>query len=151
MQLFFRIPRVSAAFLMAVEAHKGQSYGHLPYFTHFLEVAEEVPYPTEDELVAAMLHDIVEDTEVTLEQVSCQFGDNVSRVVSLLTKNPDLSYQDNIFRIIASKNKSAMKIKWADNLVNMRNDKSHMDQARRDKLNDKYAGSFCLLSSAIGA
>jgi len=150
MQLFLNIPRVAQAFQAAVVAHQGQKYGNLPYFTHVLTVAENVPDPTEDELVAALLHDIVEDTPWQLMHVAEQFGDNVAEIVGLVTKDPDLSYEGNIMRIIASGNQSAIKIKWADNLANMRSNKSDMSAERRDKLNEKYAKSFPALSSVLG-
>lgn len=150
MQLFFRIPRVAEAFQFAVNAHGNQMYGNLPYFTHLLAVAENLPNPTENELVAAMLHDTVEDTNVGFYEIERRFGGSVVDIVHLVTKDDDLDYKDNILRIIKSKNYSAMRVKWADNLANMTADKSHMDAARRNKLNGRYAESFALLASALG-
>lgn len=150
MQLFLNIPRVARAFEYMSVAHAGQMYGDLPYFTHPLAVAEAVKEPTEDELVAALLHDVVEDTERTLQDVANAFGDRVAGTVDLLTKREGLKYQEGILRIVNSGNRSAMKIKWADNYVNMNGDKSHMDQHRRDRLNTKYAASFITLSSVLG-
>lgn len=150
MQLFLRIYRVAWAFEVAVTAHGGQTYGNLPYFTHLLDVMERIPNPTEDELVAAALHDTVEDTTMTLERIRVQYGQPVADIVELVTKDPSLTYMENIERIIASKNRSAMKVKWADNLANMNADKSHMEPERREKLTKRYAKSFVLLSSALG-
>lgn len=150
MQLFLNIPRVARAFEYMSVAHAGQMYGDLPYFTHPLAVAEAVKEPTEDELVAALLHDVVEDTPRTLQDLADNFGDRVTATVDLLTKRPRMSYQDGILRIVNSGNRSAVKIKWADNYVNMNGDKSHMDQDRRDRLNTKYAASFLTLSSILG-
>lgn len=150
MQLFLNIPRVARAFEYMSVAHAGQMYGDLPYFTHPLAVAEAVKEPTEDELVAALLHDVVEDTPRTLQDIADAFGDRVTGTVDLLTKQAELSYQAGIIRIVNSGNRSAMKIKWADNYVNMNGDKSHMDQDRRDRLNTKYAASFITLSSVLG-
>lgn len=150
MQLFLNIPRVARAFEYMSVAHAGQMYGDLPYFTHPLAVAEAVKEPTEDELVAALLHDVVEDTERTLHDIAEAFGDRVTGIVDLLTKQERLSYQAGILRIVNSDNRSAMKIKWADNYINMSGDKSHMDKDRRDRLNTKYAASFLTLSSVLG-
>lgn len=150
MQLFLNIPRVARAFDFMVNAHREQMYGDLPYFTHPLQVAENLPNPTEDELIAALLHDVAEDTVFTLADVSEAFGDNVHNIVELVTKDVNLNYMGNILRVVNSKNRSAMKVKWADNLANMTSDKSQMDSARRDRLNKKYAGSFPLLSAALG-
>ncbi len=150
MQLFLNIPRVARASEYMTVAHAGQLYGDLPYFTHPLAVAEMVKDPTEDELVAALLHDVVEDTEKTIEDIVNTFGNRVGSIVNLLTKVPGMSYQDNILRIVNSGDRSAIKIKWADNYVNMNGDKSHMTPERRDRLNTKYAASFLTLSSVLG-
>jgi len=150
MQPFLSNPRVARAFYYMVNAHREQMYGDLPYFTHPLHVAENLPNPTEDELVAALLHDVPEDTVFTLSDIAHEFGDNVHHIVSLVTKDPTLNYQGNILRVINSKNRAAMKVKWADNMANMASDKSHMSAERRARLNKKYAGSFPLLSAALG-
>ena len=69
----------------AVEAHqgterRGKSY---PYIIHPMEAASIVATITSDQemLAAAILHDTVEDTDVTLEQVREQFGDRVAELV----------------------------------------------------------------------
>lgn len=150
MQLFLNIPRVARAAEFMILAHEGQMYGELPYFVHPLQVAEIVKEPTEDELVAALLHDVVEDTQITLEEIAANFGDRVTAMVDLLTKPSGMDYQTGILRIVNSGNRSAMKVKWADNYVNMNGDKSHMSPDRRERLNTKYAASFLTLSSVLG-
>lgn len=150
MQLFLKIPRVAQALEFAIVAHREQNYGLLPYYTHVLDVAEKVPEATEDELVAALLHDVVEDTCFTLKDVADRFGDNVAKIVGLLTKDPNMTYEQNILRIISSGNVSAMKVKWADNNANMTGDKSHMKPERRERLNEQYAKSFTMLSAVLG-
>lgn len=150
MQLFLRIPRVADAFDFMVNAHRGQMYGNLPYFTHPLQVAEGLLDPTEDELIAALLHDVPEDTVYTLTDVAERYGDNVHSIVELVTKDVNLSYMGNIQRVLASRNRSAMKVKWADNRANMSSDKSAMPTDRRERLNQKYSESFPLLTAALG-
>ena len=150
MQEFLKNPAVANAFQSAVVAHQGQKYVDLPYFTHVLTVAEKLFDPTEDELVAAMLHDIVEDTHWQLMHVSEQFGPNVADIVDLVTKDKTLSYEGNIARIIASGNRSAMKVKLADNFANMSGDKSQMSAERRNRLNSQYMDSIAALSAALG-
>jgi len=154
MQLFLRIPRVAQAFEFMVIAHRQQMYGSRPYFTHPLEVAEIVataPWTaTEDEIIAALLHDVIEDTDNTEVDISDFFGDNVARIVGLLTKDPDLTYEDNIMRIVRGGRIEAVRVKWADNVANMSGDKSHMSSARRERLNEQYAKSFTTLSAVLG-
>lgn len=150
MQMFLNIPRVARAFEYMCVAHEGQLYGSLPYFTHPMLVAETVKNPTEDELVAALLHDVVEDTDRTLQDIEDNFGTRVMSIVDLLTKRRGITYQEGIMRIVDSGDLSAIKIKWADNYVNMNGDKSHMEKVRRDRLNEKYAKSFLTLSAVLG-
>ena len=140
MQHFLKIPRIAEAFGFMVNAHRGQFYGELPYFTHPLQVAEIVSNmktPYNDEIIAALLHDVVEDTDVVMPDIRSFCSTNVANVVELLTKDNSLSYEENIDRIIASGNNSAARIKWADNFVNMSGDKSAMSAEKRNKLNKR--------------
>lgn len=154
MQLFLQIPRVARAFEFAVQAHAGQKYADLPYFTHPLAVAEELvkrfPDADQDTIIIALLHDVVEDTDVTLDMIREMFGDAVARGVELVTKDNSKDYQQNIDHIIVSAFRPAIMVKWADNRVTMTGDKSDMDEERRTRLNNKYAISFVKLSNALG-
>lgn len=73
------------------KAHAGQKrkYTGEPYADHprhvMQLVAMHVPTATEDMLIAALLHDVVEDTEVDYPQISARFGDKVSDLVYWLT------------------------------------------------------------------
>lgn len=74
----------------ATRAHKGQyrKYTHDPYITHplaVMEIVRGVPGHTEEMLVAAVLHDVVEDTDVSLMQIEEEFGNVVSDLVLHLT------------------------------------------------------------------
>lgn len=74
----------------ATQAHKGQyrKYTHDPYITHplaVMEIVRGVPGHTEEMLVAAVLHDVVEDTDVSLMEITEKFGDVVSDLVLHLT------------------------------------------------------------------
>ena len=80
---------VGKAFDFAREAHKGQKrkYTNTPYFDHPVEVAKIVKgvFHTEEMLAAALLHDVVEDTPVTLDQIKERFGDDVAVLVDWLS------------------------------------------------------------------
>lgn len=73
----------------ATEAHGTQvrKYHGTPYISHPLAVAEivkSVPH-TEEMLVAAVLHDVVEDTIVTIDEIATEFGPVVAELVHFLT------------------------------------------------------------------
>ena len=131
-----------STFLFIQEAHKEQLYGDMPYYLHPLEVAVQVSDEPAYVYMAALLHDVVEDTEYDIQYVRNRWGDKIGDIVSLLTKDPDLSYMKNIERIIESGNKHAMKVKLADNLANM---------SSIPKKPDLYRKSISLLQKAISA
>ncbi|TAH53481.1 MAG: HD domain-containing protein [Chloroflexota bacterium] len=78
-------PRLFDAIEFAARAHRGQfrKASPLPYILHPLSVARILIEcdASEEIVIAALLHDVVEDTNVTLEQVRGAFGDNVARLV----------------------------------------------------------------------
>ena len=73
----------------ATAAHHGQErkYGAGPYITHPIEVAEIVGTVTDDEITiaAAFLHDVVEDCDVSEQQIRDAFGADVAAVVRFVT------------------------------------------------------------------
>lgn len=74
------------AIVFAVKAHSGterRGKGY-PYIVHPMEAVEIVASMTADQelLAAAMLHDTVEDTDVTVEQIRAEFGDRVAFIVA---------------------------------------------------------------------
>ncbi len=80
---------VTHALAFATVAHQGQvrKYTGSPYIIHPIEVMEIVKsVPHDDEmLAAALLHDVVEDTDVTVEEIRVEFGDDVANLVDDLT------------------------------------------------------------------
>ena len=82
-------PLTNKALRFAYNAHHGQlDYNGIPFIFHPLHLAEQM----DDELscCAALLHDIVEDTELTLEDLRKEFPEEVVQIVALLTHG-DLS------------------------------------------------------------
>lgn len=83
------IPQVNKALQFASVAHKGQvrKYSGEPYINHPIAVAkivESVPHD-KNMIAAALLHDVVEDCEVSLEQIEQQFGADIASLVENLT------------------------------------------------------------------
>lgn len=79
----------TSALLFAIKAHADQKrkYTGEPYIVHPIEVAEivrTVPH-TEEMIIAAMLHDVVEDTQATIADVHAHFGDKVATLVAMLS------------------------------------------------------------------
>ena len=81
--------KLQEAIKFATEAHGDQKrkYTGEPYITHpiaVMEIVREVPH-TEEMLIAAVLHDTVEDTPVTIEDIKTKFGTKVAELVDGLT------------------------------------------------------------------
>ena len=124
---------IRKAFKVASDAHKDvyRKSGE-PYITHPLEVAlivsEEIGLGPQS-ISAALLHDVIEDSEYTSEQITHMFGDSISYMVSSLTKiqgifdNQSSSMQAENFRkllLSISDDVRVILIKMADRLHNMR-------------------------------
>lgn len=100
------------AMKIAYDAHHGQvDKGGAPYIYHPIHLAEQMD--TETEVTAALLHDVVEDTDWTLEALGqAGISQEVLDVLELLTHPPGMPYMDYIERLIH--HPAARKIKLAD-------------------------------------
>ena len=88
------LERLTLAYETAARAHAGQrrkGRSDIPYVNHVAEVARMVAAAgaSEDVVVAAVLHDVVEDSALTLADVERDFGAAVARLVDALTDEPD--------------------------------------------------------------
>jgi (p)ppGpp synthase/HD superfamily hydrolase len=102
---------------IAVSAHKGQKdKADKPYILHPLRLMFKMD--SENEMIVAVLHDIVEDTEWTFEKlISEGFNEEVINAVRLLTHDKKVPYKKYIEAI--KTNKTALKVKLADLEDNM--------------------------------
>lgn len=104
-------PLTNKAMKIAYAAHHGQlDYNGIPYIFHPIHLAEQM----DDEIscCAALLHDVVEDTEVTMEELAQEFPEEVIRVLKLLTHEKGVDYFEYVRAIKADP--MAIKIKLAD-------------------------------------
>ena len=90
------LKRIESAFLFANEAHKKQKRkSGEPYIIHPVEVAEIVAAELmldANTVIAAFLHDVVEDTDHTIEEIKEMFGDDVAFLVDVVTKKKKDKY-----------------------------------------------------------
>lgn len=91
----YDIPRIRAAYELAKKAHEGQmrSSGD-PYISHPIAVAVILVGlgMDSDTIIGGLLHDVVEDTTVTLEDIEKQFGGDVAELVDGVTKLANIPY-----------------------------------------------------------
>ena len=104
------------AISVTLDAHEGDTdKAGATYIRHPLRLMEEMD--TENERIAAVLHDVVEDGEYTLEDIETKFGENIRDAVDALTKRGDESYMEFVERSAA--HPIARKVKLADIEDNM--------------------------------
>lgn len=124
--------RIRTAFELAVTAHAGQCRKDgSPYVTHTVAAAEIIAEMglDEDSIVAALLHDTIEDTTVTHSDIQKQFGPSVADIVEGVTKLTRVNYtsredeqMENTRKMLMAMSKDirVILIKLADRLHNMR-------------------------------
>ena len=104
-------PLTNKAMRLAYEAHHGQTdKSGQPYIFHPYHLAEQMT----DEITtcAALLHDVVEDTDVTFAELEPEFPQEVMEVLRLLTHAPGTDYFDYVRAIRG--NPAAVAVKLAD-------------------------------------
>lgn len=136
---------VERAISIAVQAHYGQrdKSGDL-YILHPLRMMMQMD--TEEEMITAVLHDVVEDSDWTLAKLQAQgFSDQVIAALDALTKRENEAYDDAIERVAL--NPLARRVKLADLQDNMR--LTRLQQVTKKDLNRlaKYHRAWKLLSN----
>ena len=110
----------------AVAAHGEQMYGEHPYVHHLDAVALIAEPFGEAAVVAAYLHDTVEDTSVTLTDVADRFGPHIAACVALLTDQPGANRKERKAAAyaklaqVSGPLELALIVKAADRLANVR-------------------------------
>jgi guanosine-3',5'-bis(diphosphate) 3'-pyrophosphohydrolase len=120
------------AFFFASEAHEGQQRrSGEPFIAHPVGVARVLAdlHLDDSTLAAALLHDVVEDTDLTIEEVRAEFGEEITRLVEGVTKLTRIHFQsreqaqaENYRKMIVAmaQDPGVILIKLADRLHNMR-------------------------------
>lgn len=108
---------IEIAISIALNAHKGQvDKGGNPYILHPLAVMNRVE--TIEAKIVAVLHDVVEDTQITIQQLREQgFSEEILKAISLLTRIENDSYDE--FIIKTKTNEISRIVKIADIKENM--------------------------------
>ena len=131
------------AMKIAYDAHHGQlDKSGVPYVYHPIHLAEQMK--TEEECIVALLHDVVEDTDITFEQLEKEFSANVIQALRLLTHDKSVDYMDYVRKI--KDNPIAKNVKLAD--LHHNSDVTRLDKmSEKDKLrNKKYNEAMKILT-----
>ena len=136
---------IEKAYELAVEKHAGQTrQSGEPFVSHPIQVAMILAEMELDvqSIAAALLHDVVEDTDVTSEEIRRDFGDSVALLVDGVTKLGKIPYTskeeqqvENLRKMFfaMAKDIRVIVIKLADRLHNMRTLKSMSEKQQREK------------------
>ncbi len=99
------------AMIVAYNAHANQiDKAGIPYIYHPIHLAEQMD--TEVECIVALLHDVVEDTNITFEMLEKDFPKEVIEILKLLTHDKNIDYMTYVENL--KKNNVARKVKIAD-------------------------------------
>ena len=130
---------------VATQAHKGQlDKGGNPYILHPQAVAAALD-STENKIVA-YLHDVVEDTEITLEDLNeMGFSYRIVNSIRILTKSKDISYEDYLKSV--KKDSNAWHVKMADIKHNMDISRIPEPTAKDFARIEKYKKALAFLES----
>lgn len=133
------------AMKLAYAAHQGQfDHSGMPYIFHPYHLAEQM----EDEITCtvALLHDVVEDTDVTIEELEQEFPKEVTDALKLLTHTDETDYFDYVRAIKA--NPIAKTVKFADikhNSDESRKTGSNIPPEKLEYWREKYKKALSIL------
>ena len=121
-------PNTKKAMQLCFEAHKNQTdKSGQPYVFHPFHVAEQMP--DEETTIVALLHDVIEDTDYSLDDLrDMGFDEDVLQALALMTHDKDVPYMDYVAKLRG--NRIARTVKLADLWHNS-------DLTRLDKLDEK--------------
>ncbi len=141
----YDIPKIREAYDLCLSAHNGQvRQSGEPYYLHPFSVAciiVQLGMDTES-IIAALLHDVVEDTDVERADLEKRFGQDVAELVDGVTKLGQIPYStkeqqqaENIRKMLLAMSRDirVIIIKLADRLNNMRTIDAMCEQKQRDK------------------
>lgn len=152
---------IQKAYEFAKEAHLGQKRkSGEPYFIHPVEVAYILASHNMDEesIAAGLLHDVVEDTKIPLNEIDEKFGPDVAEIVDGLTKLSHISFQSKDVRksesfrkmlLAMSKDVRVIIIKLVDRLHNMRT-LEHMKESAQQAIAQETLDIYAPLAHRLG-
>ncbi len=139
---------VNKAMKIAYKAHEGQfDKGGIPYIFHPAHIAEQMD--TENRVCIALLHDVVEDSGVTLGDLKKEFPRAITDAVEVLTREPGMDYLDYISGVCT--NIDASLVKMADLIHNMTDERMPSDYHMDDTYirYNKYIKALRLITYSV--
>ena len=153
---------IEKAYFFALEAHKSQKrYSGDPYISHPVKVAEILTNLKLDTatIITGLLHDTVEDTPASMEELKIKFGDEIASLVDGVTKiskmktHSDIKNQAENFRkliLAVSKDIRVLLVKLADRLHNMRTISFVPNEEKRKRIALETMEIYAPLAGRLG-
>lgn len=153
---------IDRAYIYSAKVHEGQMrLSGEPYLTHPLEVAYILTDMEFDSvsIAAALLHDVIEDTHATAEEIKDMFGPDVSHIVSGVTKLSSLAFDSSQARQAESIRRMILAmaddirvvlIKLADRLHNMRTLHFHTNEQKKIKIAQETHDIYAPIAARLG-
>jgi GTP pyrophosphokinase len=153
---------IDQAYVYSAQVHAGQvRLSGEPYLSHPLEVANILADMKLDtiSIVAGLLHDVIEDTHATEEDIEKLFGPQVLRIVMGVTKISTLPFSgararqaENIRKMLLAMADDirVILIKLADRLHNMRTLKYHTKESKKRKISQETLDIYAPLAARLG-
>ena len=152
---------LNRAYVYAMHQHRNQTrQSGAPYFSHPLEVASIVTdlKLDQDSVVAALLHDTIEDTDATKVEIDEMFGSNIGHLVDGLTKlkridlvSKKTRQGENLRRLLLAiaDDVRVLLVKLADRLHNMRT-LHHVPKEKRQRISQETMDIYAPLAGRMG-
>ncbi|PAV24603.1 GTP pyrophosphokinase [Tamilnaduibacter salinus] len=156
-----RINQVRRAYYYAEQAHEGQTRrSGDPYITHPLAVARILAELKLDHqsLMAAMLHDVIEDTGIPKDALSEQFGESVAELVDGVSKLTQIEFRSRAeaqaenfqkMTLAMARDIRVILVKLADRLHNMRT-LGHMKYEKRQRISHETLDIYAPIAHRLG-
>jgi len=144
-----QITAITHAYAFAAERHAGQADdGGVPYLWHVLDVARRARPLGADYEIVAVLHDTVEKTDTSLDEIEAAFGKTIRDGVDAMSKRAgDDFFADYMPRVLA--NHLARAVKYCDASDNLSGVDAISDPETREKKEAKYRKALAMLEEAL--
>lgn len=119
---------IETAYYFGEERHEGQKrkFSNDPYFIHPIRVAQLLGEFNDEVIIAGLLHDILEDTDTSSQELVKKFGKRVTLLVNGCTKDPSTQDRLVILKKTAINDKWVIYIKLADRYDNLQDNITNM-------------------------
>ena len=153
---------IERAYVYSARVHAGQMrLSGEPYLSHPLEVAKILADLNLDDvsIAAGLLHDVIEDTYATVEELNDMFGSEIAKIVSGVTKLSTLSFNNSHERQAESIRRMILAmaddirvilIKLADRLHNMQTLQFHKSEEKKKKIAQETLDIYAPIAARLG-